>query len=98
MQPVLSNLSTARGRQGGAVTLVITMLILVAVALGVYSMVGTTSIESRMTANDKRGRQAMQAAQQQAIEQSHQQEQSCLLLRTTQHFGPVQCGAEVRTM
>lgn len=63
MQPVLSNLSTARGRQGGAVTLVITMLILVAVALGVYSMVGTTSIESRMSANEKRGRQALQSAQ-----------------------------------
>ena len=63
MNPLSSKLGAPRGRQRGAVTLVITMLILVAVALGMYSMVGTTSIESRMTANDKRGRQAMQAAQ-----------------------------------
>lgn len=63
MNPLSSNRAVPRGRQRGAVTLVITMLILVAVALGMYSMVGTTSIESRMTANDKRGRQAMQAAQ-----------------------------------
>lgn len=53
----------AARNQRGAVTLIITMLILVAVALGIYSQVGTTSIESRMGANDKRGRQAMQAAQ-----------------------------------
>ena len=49
MNPLSSNRAVPRGRQRGAVTLVITMLILVAVALGMYSMVGTTSIESRMT-------------------------------------------------
>lgn len=55
--------SSSARRQRGAVTLVITLLILVAVALGIYAQVGTTSMEARMAANDKRARQAMQNAQ-----------------------------------
>lgn len=51
------------GRQRGAVTLIISFIILVAMALGIYSVVNTTLLETRMTANDSKGRQAMQNAQ-----------------------------------
>jgi len=53
----------SKHRQKGAVVLVITILIMLAMTIGSFAMVQSTSLESRMSANDQRTRQAMQAAQ-----------------------------------
>ena len=49
--------------QRGAVTLIITLLVLIAITIGSFAMVQTSTFESRMTANDQRSREALQAAQ-----------------------------------
>ena len=54
---------TSNHKQKGAVVLVITFLIMLAMTIGSFAMVQSTSLESRMSANDQRSRQAMQAAQ-----------------------------------
>jgi hypothetical protein len=53
----------SRSRQKGALTLVITLIVLLAMSIGSYALINTTTLESRMTSNDVKGRQAMQAAQ-----------------------------------
>lgn len=55
--------ASRKSRQKGALTLVITLIVLLAMSIGSYSLINTTTLESRMTANDVKGRQAMQAAQ-----------------------------------
>jgi hypothetical protein len=53
----------SRRQQTGAVTLIVTLLIVVAITIGSFAMVHTSTMESRMTANDHRSREALQAAQ-----------------------------------
>lgn len=53
----------ARNRQAGAVTLLVTLLIMVAITVGSFAMLNTSTVESRMTANDRRSKEALQAAQ-----------------------------------
>jgi hypothetical protein len=55
--------SLRRSKQRGAVTLIISFIILVAMAIGTYAVVNTTLLESRMNSNDLKGRQALQRAQ-----------------------------------
>lgn len=50
-------------RQQGAVTLVITLLVMIAVTIGSFALVQTSTLEKRMTANDQRSREAFNAAQ-----------------------------------
>lgn len=50
-------------RQRGVVTLVITLLVMIAITIGSFSLVQTSTLESRMTANDERSRDALHAAQ-----------------------------------
>lgn len=52
-----------RHRQRGAVTLIITLLIMIAMTVGSFALLQTGTVEKRMTANDQRARDAMQAAQ-----------------------------------
>jgi hypothetical protein len=52
-----------RKTQQGAVTLVITVIILVAMMLGIVALVVTSTMETRMVSNDQRSRQAMERAQ-----------------------------------
>jgi hypothetical protein len=52
-----------RRQQKGAVTLIITLLVMIAITIGSLGMVQTSMIETRMTANDQRSREALQAAQ-----------------------------------
>lgn len=52
-----------RKHQGGAATLIITILIIIAMTIGSFSMINSSTMESRMNANDQRSRQAMQSAQ-----------------------------------
>jgi hypothetical protein len=54
---------TPKFAQRGAVALVITMLVLIAITIGSFAMVQTSTFESRMTANDERNREALHAAQ-----------------------------------
>ena len=49
--------------QQGAVTLIVTLLIMIALTLGSFAMVQTSMFETRMTANDQRSREAFQSAQ-----------------------------------
>lgn len=50
-------------RQQGAVTLIITLLIMIAITIGSFAMVQTSMMETRMTANDQRAKEALQSAQ-----------------------------------
>lgn len=50
-------------KQTGAVTLLVTLLILIAITVGSFAMVGTSTLESRMSANDRRAKEALQSAQ-----------------------------------
>lgn len=52
-----------RGRQGGAATLLITVIIVLLVNIITYTMTRTTALENRMTAQDVRSKQAFHAAQ-----------------------------------
>jgi hypothetical protein len=52
-----------RKAQQGAVTLIITVIILVAMMLGIVALVVTSGMETRMVSNDQRSRQAMERAQ-----------------------------------
>ncbi|HRQ59407.1 MAG TPA: hypothetical protein PLN31_18490 [Azoarcus taiwanensis] len=52
-----------RGRQGGAVSLFITVIIVLAIGLLTYTMTNTTTVENRMTSSDLRSKQAFHAAQ-----------------------------------
>lgn len=63
MSRIGSLMAGHRGSQRGAVTLIVTLLILVAMTLGLLALIGTSSMETRMAANDQRSRQAMQRAQ-----------------------------------
>lgn len=49
--------------QRGAATLIITLLVLIAITIGSFAMIQTSTFENRMTANDQRSREALQAAQ-----------------------------------
>ncbi len=57
------NASIERHRQQGAVTLVVALLMIVAITVGSFAMVQSSTLESRMSANDQRSREALQAAQ-----------------------------------
>lgn len=49
--------------QSGFITLLVTILLLLAITIGSYSLVNASAVESRMTANDRRGKEAFHAAQ-----------------------------------
>lgn len=53
----------ARNKARGAVTLIVTLLVMVALTVGSFAMIQTSTFETRMTANDQRAKQALQAAQ-----------------------------------
>ena len=52
-----------RNKERGAVTLIVTLLVMIALTIGSFAMIQTSTFETRMTANDQRAKQALQAAQ-----------------------------------
>lgn len=52
-----------RHKQKGAMTLLVVVLILIAMTIGSFGMVSTTRLETSMTLNDQRNREAFQSAQ-----------------------------------
>jgi hypothetical protein len=59
----MAPIQSSRHRQKGAVTLVITLLVMIALTIGSFALIQTGTTEKRMTANDQRSRTAFQAAQ-----------------------------------
>ena len=59
----INRFSSGRKVQRGAATLVVTLIVLVAMTLGLLALINTSSMETRMVANDQRSRQAMERAQ-----------------------------------
>ena len=57
-----TNLKTLHS-QKGAITLLVTVLILIAMTIGSFGMLNTTRLETSMTLNDQRNREALHAAQ-----------------------------------
>jgi hypothetical protein len=53
----------ARRKARGAVTLIVTLMVMIAITIGSFGMIQTSAFETRMTANEQRAKQAMQAAQ-----------------------------------
>lgn len=57
-------ISNLRNRgQSGFITVLVTLLILLGITIGSYSLVNASAAESRMTANDRRGKESFHAAE-----------------------------------